>query len=78
MIGVLAGNYSQYMHWCSENRMHPNRDAKFLHDRHQVLGYRFDEITRVGTWWEAPQEAREAWLVALASMHRDNVVWGNC
>lgn len=71
MIAVLAGNYRQFLLWCRDNRMQPDRDARHIRQRHHVQGMFFDERTRAGRWWEAPKEAQDAYFSLRFYMGRN-------
>lgn len=74
MICVLAGNYRQFMQWCSESGLHPQREAYYCESHELVAGLEFEEFTKVGTWWEATDDAQYAWVQArLTHKVRDGI-----
>ncbi len=66
MICVLAANYVQYMEWCRETGLHPQREAYYCESRLRMMGLTFEEFTKVGQYWEASDEAKLAFAHAQA------------
>lgn len=65
MIAVLAGSHMQFLEWCRTNRMIPRREARHTDRLASVQGVAFDEFTKYGTWWDAPEEAQQAFRYAV-------------
>jgi hypothetical protein len=59
-ICVLAGNWRQFINWCHETGLHPQREAHYCSGVESIIGWEFEEFTKVGTWWDATQDATEA------------------
>lgn len=53
MTIVYAGNHSQFLNWCVENKRSPrDRDLHYVSDPDRIRGLQNVRVVRYGTWFE--------------------------
>lgn len=52
---VIAGNYSQFRHWCNFSQVNPHsRNVRYVFRPDDVRGYRDVDLVYTGRWHDRP------------------------
>lgn len=72
LIGVMAGNYDQFLAYCAENLVDPETDAFFIESEEDVFGKLDFRFVTYGTYYE------NQWLRKIQLLIRSKVADGDC